>query len=262
MDMFMDKLAQKLTAQEIIKANTAAETEELNHLRSQIKDYNECLTKLQKLIDEGAAKLSRAQTVNGTEVNRLVEESVQAAVDKAISGRMSTIEETVAERIGAMDRTISGQIGDLDTKVSLQMGAMDKKMSEQAGTIDKKLSEQAGAVDKKVSEQLSAIDKVLSERLDKLDEKLETQPDGQLSARLDEVEENVHKECVKVYRNVQAVVVEESEKQSGAAGKVASDVNSLGGKLGVILGVSVASLIFSLASVILQILNVLNIKLF
>ena len=36
MDMFMDKLAQKLTAQEIIKANTAAETEELNRLRDQI----------------------------------------------------------------------------------------------------------------------------------------------------------------------------------------------------------------------------------
>ena len=30
MDMFMDKLAQKLNAQEIIKANTAADTEELN----------------------------------------------------------------------------------------------------------------------------------------------------------------------------------------------------------------------------------------
>ena len=43
MDMFMDKLAQKLTAQEIIKANTAADTEELNKLKGQVKDYSACL---------------------------------------------------------------------------------------------------------------------------------------------------------------------------------------------------------------------------
>lgn len=229
MDMFMDKLAQKLTAQEIIKANTTAETEELNQLRSQIKDYDECLAKLQKLIDESAAKLSGAQTVSGSEISRLVEESVQAAVDKAISGRL----------------------GDLDRQISLQMGVMDKKISEQAGSVDKK-----------VSEQLGAIDKALSEKLDKLNERLEMEPAGQLSARLNEVEENVHKECVKVYRNVQAVVVEESEKQSEAAGKVASDVSTLGGRLGAILGVSIVSLIFSLVSVILQILNTFNIKFF
>ena len=38
MDMFMDKLAQKLTAQEIIKANTAADVEELNKLKNQIAE--------------------------------------------------------------------------------------------------------------------------------------------------------------------------------------------------------------------------------
>ena len=48
MDMFMDKLAQKLTAQEIIKANTAADIEELNKLKNQIAEYNECLARLQK----------------------------------------------------------------------------------------------------------------------------------------------------------------------------------------------------------------------
>ena len=58
MDMFMDKLAQKLTAQDIIKANTAADVEELNRLKNQIAEYNECLVKLQKLIDDGAARLS------------------------------------------------------------------------------------------------------------------------------------------------------------------------------------------------------------
>ena len=73
MDMFMDKLAQKLTAQEIIKANTAADVEELNKLKNQIAEYNECLAKLQKLIDYGAGKLAGIQ-IEESELAHLVVE--------------------------------------------------------------------------------------------------------------------------------------------------------------------------------------------
>ena len=52
MDIFMDKLAQKTTAQEIIKANTAADLEELSKLRNQVAGYSDCLAKLQTLMDE------------------------------------------------------------------------------------------------------------------------------------------------------------------------------------------------------------------
>lgn len=76
------------------------------------------------------------------------------------------------------------------------------------------------------------------------------------------MDENTHKECVKVYRNVQAVVVEESGKQTEAAENVSKTVNALGGKVSAILGISVAALVFSLAGVVLQILNALNIQLF
>ena len=37
MDTFMDKLAQKLNAQEMIKANSAADAEEMDQLKSQPK---------------------------------------------------------------------------------------------------------------------------------------------------------------------------------------------------------------------------------
>ena len=62
MDIFTDKLAQKLTAQEIIKANTAADTEELNRLKSRSAEYTECLVKMRKLMEEGAEKLSGIRT--------------------------------------------------------------------------------------------------------------------------------------------------------------------------------------------------------
>ena len=79
MDMFMDKLAQKLTAQEIIRANTAADVEELNKLKNQIAEYNECLAKLQKLIDDGAGKLAEIRE-NDVQVSRLVKQGVDGTL--------------------------------------------------------------------------------------------------------------------------------------------------------------------------------------
>ena len=70
-------------------------------------------------------------------------------------------------------------------------------------------------------------------------------------------EENVHKECVKVYRNVQAVVVEENEKQTEAiAAKVKEN---LGGKLNGVLGVSIAAVVLTVADIVLHVLSILHI---
>lgn len=205
MDMFMDKLAQKLTAQEIIKANTAADTEELNRLKSRVAEYNECLEKLKKLIDEGSAKLADAQSVSGSEINRLVEESIR----------------------------------------KIQELQQDNRELEQFQKV--------------LTEQMSGLEKNIC---DKMEETLNSQPKDQLSEKLSGVEENVHKECVKVYRNVQAVVVEESTKQNAMIEEMASEVKSAVGKAKIILGISIGVLIVSLAGTILQILNMLNIRLF
>lgn len=276
MDMFMDKLAQKLTAQEIIKANTAAETKELNQLRDQVKDYNECLAQLQKIIDESAEKLSGMQAVNESEINRLVEECVQAAVteklemiikvlenqagavDKAIAAQTLTVDRAISAQTLAIGKAVSAQIGGIEEKLSAQAGAADEKLSAQTETLSGKLSGQMEAIDRKVSGQLGAADKALAERLDKLEEKLSGGPDGQLSERLGEVEENVHKECVKVYRNVQAVVVEEGEKQSGKLEEAVTEGKALGGRLKTVFGISVAALALSAAGLIVQIINLLN----
>ena len=71
--------------------------------------------------------------------------------------------------------------------------------------------------------------------------------------------ESVHRECVKVYRNVQAVVVEEGGKQNEALTETKSGITSLKGKLGIILGISAAGMVFGIASLTMQILTRLNI---
>lgn len=49
MDNFMDKLAQRFNAQEIIKANSQAEAQELDKLRMQMDAYDECLKEMRRL---------------------------------------------------------------------------------------------------------------------------------------------------------------------------------------------------------------------
>ena len=185
MDTFMDKLAQKLTAQEMIRANTAAETEEMNRLKNRISEYNECLDRLQKLIASGVVKLDEAK-VDGGEINRLVQESIA--------------------KIQEMQN---------DAQVMEELEASLNEM------------------------------KVMLE--------------GQLNEKIENSNENVHKECVKVYRNVQAVVVEESGKQTENIANVQADVKKLTGKVNAVLGISIAALIAALAGLALQILVNFNI---
>ena len=52
MDTFMDKLAQKLNAQEMIKANSAADAEEMDQLKNQLREYDECLAQMQQVNKE------------------------------------------------------------------------------------------------------------------------------------------------------------------------------------------------------------------
>lgn len=67
----------------------------------------------------------------------------------------------------------------------------------------------------------------------------------------------MHKECVKVYRNVQAAVVEENEKQTEAIAKKVT--SCLGGRLNGVLGVSIAALLVAAADIVLHVLSILHI---
>ena len=159
MDTFMDKLAQKLNAQEMIKANSAADAEEMDQLKNQLREYDECLAQMQQ---ENTEKLQELQQEYTTKLEEI---------------RQNT-------------------------------------------------------------EELEELRKHLDEKLDGSDE-------------------NVHKECVKVYRNVQAAVVEGNEKQTEAiAGKIKESLN---GKLNGVLGVSIAALLVAAADIVLHVLSILHI---
>ena len=227
MDMFMDKLAQKLNAQEIIKANTAADTEELNRLKNQVAQYNECLEKLRRLIDESTEEMKGASQESAAGISRLLEES------------LAKIREIRQESTDAADDKVNGLADSVNTHFDSLNGQLDA-----------------------VNLNLDNVTNAVSEIRDQMASAQENKKDDGLEERFASVEENVHKECVKVYRNVQAVVVEESGKQAKALEEITAKVNSFNGKLGAVLGISIAALVFALAGTVLQVLNALGINLF
>lgn len=168
MDTFMDKLTQKLTAQEMIKANAAADAAELSRLREQTASYEALFEKMKESNEKNARE-----------------------IDNLVSGAMTKIEEI------------------------------------KAGTID--------------TEELKGI-------LDEL-KKLQSEQYEQLT-------DHVHKENVKVYRNVQAVVIDEAAKQNESTGKTLSSVS---GRMGALLGISIAALSISITGIVFQILVYLHI---
>lgn len=185
MDTFMDKLAQKLTAQEMIKANAAADAAELSRMREQAAEYESLFNRMQ-----GSSELS-------AENAKKVQENVQK-VQELVDAAIARIEEMQTETEG----------------------------TEEIRRLLEELKEQQAASKKTQTEQL------------------------------EQLTEHVHKENVKVYRNVQAVVVDETAKQNETNGKRFSSVS---GRLTAVLILSIMALLTSAAGLVFQILVYLHI---
>lgn len=241
-DKFVDKLAQRSNAQEIIKANTAAEIEELDKLRSRVAEYNECLDKLRKLVNEGSDGIKSASRETVAEVSRLVEESLAKIreIQRDASG---------LEKLGRQLETAGGQLEKVNGKLD-SINVQQDCVVGQLGSMSEQL--------KSVNGELSGKIELLSAQLQ---EKEQEKPGDRLEEKFAEADENVHKECVKVYRNVQAVIMEESGKQGETLAEISGRLNATRGRLGIVLGISAAALVFSLAGAVMQLLNLLGIGL-
>ncbi len=199
MDTFMDKLAQKLNAQEMIKANAAAEAAETARLKEQNAVYEEMLRKLQTSSEQNEASAQKLET-GAVKVEQNAQKLEQGAVK--VEQNAAKIEELTAAAIAKIEE--------------MQASAKD-------------------------TEELTA----LLEELKKLQEE-----------KFEQLTDHVHKENVKVYRNVQAVVIDEVAKGNDTAAKQQASVSR---KLGAVLGISIVALLVGAANLAFQILVYLHI---
>lgn len=170
MDNFIDKLAQKFTAGEVIRANQAAEERELKRLQIQVAEYEKCLQEMRKL------QLRNTETAEG--LKQLVSEGRQAVEAMAEESRQAILAMAEENRQAA------------------------KKLAEESLEKISAHREESGAG--KIEEETARLLGVMEENQKKI---------GEWFRQADDF---LHKENVKVYRNVQAVLVEESKNRSEA----------------------------------------------
>lgn len=163
MDNFIDKLAQRWNAGELIKANSAAEAMEMKKLREQIAQYEEILQEMRKL------NLRNSELAEITRT--LMEEGLLAMTELLKGTGQESGQEEVLERL-------QGQLGEM--KELLLQKEDNKQLLEEIAN---------------------------------------------------KTEDFIHKENVKVYRNVQAVVTEglqsQKEEQSRQNGVLAASVKGV-----------------------------------
>lgn len=187
MDNFMDRLAQKLSSQEVIKANAQAEAAELKRLRTQLGAYEECLAEMKAVNQKNEQLLGQAQETEGKSRTHLEQAQESARQMEALRERMDQTEQERSRLAAARAQQIDELHGKLHQLVE---DGLDKIAA---------IPEEDGEARKKQMEEIRAALEESQKRVSEL---------------FAESDEFVHKENVKVYRNVQAVIVDELKAQT------------------------------------------------
>ncbi len=238
MDSFIDKLAQKFTAQEMITANATADAEELQRIREQVKQYEACLDEMKQVNDSTKDVLDQFASFN-QEAREQLEQALLTGVEKINEAQVPTeglneLVETSLEKINSIQDNTAAKQDELQEKLYAQLQELRQQLMEQLETQNvnarsakevataqfRALKEQAdrqGVTMKELLDaQLNAIKAQSAEQLNMMKEQSDAQSDVKelLDEQKEQITDFVHKENVKVYRNVQAAVVEELNKQT------------------------------------------------
>ena len=199
MDNFMDKLAQRFSAQEVIKANSQAEAAEMKKLQLQVAEYEKILQEMRKLNYKNSELSEKIDGLVGENANKI--QGLQEEETKLL----------------ATLRNLT------DEQTRIREEELAQKEAERADE-NRKTEEQ--------KQQLTSLEE-----------------------RMKQTDEFVHKENVQVYRNVQAVVVDELKKQTET---LLLENQKLGSKLNTVTILSIFAILFSVAGIVLQIIFGMN----
>lgn len=211
MDNFIDKLAQRFTAGEVIRANSAAEERELKKLREQVAEYERCLQEMRKIQmtnTQSAQQLHDLMVESSESIHKLVKESL----DKVAAIQLETQEQKAEANKSVEKATVT--VEEMETKVV----EMQQTVANLITSLEKN--------QKEISDWFKQADDFL------------------------------HKENVKVYRNVQAVVVEEVGNKADAVVKAQEETVKKNSKP--VLIFAILGFVAAAASLVVQILNIIG----
>ena len=230
MDTFMDKFAQRKKAQGMIDANAAADAANMEKLKRQVNEYELLLQEMRKVnlkTAENAGQMSKAIQAGIEKIEAFQADNAAHAGQEKILSEIKGQLEILLTEVKLQNETLSAEI----KKQNETLSADIKKQNETLSAEIKKQNETLSAEIKKQNETLSAEIKkqneTLSAGIKEQQETLSGEMKEQMEAFLPELKKKVeeaskqsedffHKESVKVYRNVQAAMTEELNKQTEA----------------------------------------------
>ncbi len=205
----MDKLAQKISAQEMIKANSQAEAEEMQRLQMQVSEYEKILQEMRKLNYRNTELSEKLDLMIGDNAGKI--QNMKEEEQRLIAALRDLTDEQTRNREAELERR--------------EEDRLERERAEEA----------------RKQTDISAITDLLENKFQKSDD-------------------FVHKENVKVYRNVQAVVIDEIKRSmENAQSEQSALKKELNAKLNKVLVISVISMLASAASVVLWALMVTGI---
>lgn len=204
MDNFIDKLAHKLNAQDVIKANSQAEAAEMKKLQLQVAEYEKILQEMRKLNYKNVELSDKMDVLVGENASKI--QSLQEDELKVLSQLRDLTEEQTRNR------------------------------------------------ELELSQKNEERDSAIQEALEKAQVNLEV-----VEEMFKRSEDFNHKENVKVYRNVQAVIIDELKKQTE---ELTEGNKKMHFRLNLVCVMSVLTFLISVVGIIVQILTGFNIKLF
>jgi len=250
MDGFIDKFAQRKNAQEMIKANAMAEAEERERMASRLSEYEMALQemrrcnlqtmenaeKVKELLAAGLHKIEEVQKKDAGmdrkpeeligEMRNLSEELIGGMknLSEELKGRMAELGEGQKDQKGRMEELGEGQKDQKGRMAELREGQEDQKgrmaeLREGQEELKSRVAELGEGQEELKSRMAEELLHAQSELFEKQNARIQELMEAQkktLEELLHATEDFNHREAVKVYRNVQAVIDSALPKQTEA----------------------------------------------
>lgn len=292
MDNFMDKLAKRFNAGEIIRANAQAEARDMKRMQERTAEYERMMQEMRRLnlknveMTEQVQQLIRCGieqfegygndtativgAVDSTKEDVLsIKNSVMDASAKTDGGfsrmdsKLDIVERALTDNLRQNQQAVSEALRELEVRLEEQMKA-DNNMDMAFERIETAISTSRYATEGNIRE-MSELIAQMQTAVAQMEETIRSTREILVATRMSveegnkHLEEHIHKENVRVYRNVQAVVVEEATKRARDMGVRMDQLESGMKKNNGLKPLVVFTLLLALASVAMQVLQILQI---
>ena len=277
MDNFMDKLAKRFNAGEIIKANAQAEARDLKKMQERTAEYERMMQEMRRLnlknvevteqvqqliqcgieqiegYGSGEELLLNKMSENGEAVNTGLNE-----VKESMYGRLDELEQSLSGAAGQNNEAFLTALKELENKLAATdnmeglLARMETVISSDRYTMEAKLDEMSGLV-RNMEENVSRMEGSLQQIREILVAVRIGVEEGQKR-----LEDHVHKENVRVYRNVQAAVSEEATKKARDLGERIDRIESSVKKSSGVKPLLIITFLLVLASVGIQVAQLMQ----